>query len=112
MKKLMIMVSAIMMVATADAKKMETESFSEVRVNVPARVRVLSGDKYSVNINGKEESSIRVTLKDGVLTLNSRDMESFDAENSRTVITITAPEDTKVTTGRDVKTLSNNVNKD
>ena len=108
MKKLMILVSAIMMVATANAKRVETESFNEVRVNVPARVRIVAGEAYSVNINGVQENAIRVQVKDGVLTLNTRDLDALNNAENRTVITITTPSETKLSTGRSMNALAEN----
>jgi len=46
MKKLMTMVSAMMMVAAVNASEVATVAFNEARVNVPARVRFVKGDNY------------------------------------------------------------------
>ena len=43
MKKLMTMVSAMMMVAAVNASEVATVAFNEARVNVPARVRFVKG---------------------------------------------------------------------
>lgn len=44
MKKLMTMVSAMMMVAAVNASEVVTVAFNEARVSVPARVRFVKGE--------------------------------------------------------------------
>lgn len=107
MKKMMILVSAIMMAATANAKRVETASFDEVRLNVPARVRIVAGDSYSVNITSTNESlasAVRLDVKDGVLRINTRDVEAFAEEAEKLCITIVTPREPKLTTSRDLQT--------
>lgn len=111
MKKMMILASAIMMAAAANAKNDEsvTASFNEVRVNVPARVRVVAGEDYSVNVSAQNEyvaKSIRYTVKGGVLYLSSYDVDSLVDSNEAIHITIVAPKDVKLTTGRDMQTVN------
>ena len=106
MKKLMILVSAIMMAATANAKRVETTSFDEVRVNVPALVRIVAGDTYSINIAAKNEvltNAVHYDVKDGVLCINTRNVEDFGEENNPVRITIVTPRELKVTTNRDLE---------
>ena len=62
MKKIMILVAAMMMAVTVDASNKSIENavetpnrmapFSEVNVNVPSRIRVVQGEDYGVMING------------------------------------------------------------
>lgn len=102
MKKMMILVSAIMMAITANAQRVETASFEEVRVNVPARVRIVAGENYSINIATKNEEvakAVNCSVKDGVLCINTRDIEALDNDNS-VRITIVTPRELKVTTNR------------
>lgn len=105
MKKMMILVSAIMMVANINAKSVETDKFSEVRVNVPARLRIVAGDNYGVNISASDEmvaKAIRANVKNGVLSLTTRDIEELgDAINSL-CITIVTPSEPTLTMGSDV----------
>ena len=102
MKKMMILVSAIMMAITANAQRVENTSFEEVRVNVPARVRIVAGDTYSVNIatkNNEVAKAVNYDVKDGVLCINTRDIEALGDDNS-VRITIVTPRELKVTTNR------------
>lgn len=109
MKKMMIMVCAIMMAAAANAKRVETVSFDEVRVNVPARVRVVAGETYGVNVAAQNElvsASIRCTVKDGVLYISTRDVENLIKNGESLHITVVAPENVKVSVGRDMQAMS------
>lgn len=109
MKKMMILASAIMMAATANAKRVETASFDEVRVNVPARVRIIAGDTYSVNVAAQNEmvaSTVRYEVKDGVLKINSRDIDELMQSEESLHITIVAPKELKLTIGRDMEAMN------
>ncbi len=107
MKKMMILVCAIMMAATANAKHVETASFNEVRVNVPARVRIVAGETYSVNIAAENElvaNAVKVEVKNGVLCINTRDIDALGEKGENIYITIVAPCDPKLSSSRDMET--------
>ena len=73
MKKLMTMVSAMMMVAAVNASEVTTVAFNEARVNVPARVRFVKGDNYGFSVEAKDSviaRAVRCSVKDGVLRLS------------------------------------------
>lgn len=106
MKKMMILVSAIMMVANINAKSVETASFSEVRVNVPARLRIVAGDTYSVSISASDDqvaNAIRANVKDGVLNLTTRDIEELGDAVHSLCITVVTPKEPTLTMGTDVQ---------
>lgn len=67
MKKLMTMVSAMMMVAAVNASEVATVAFNEARVNVPARVRFVKGGNYgfSVESQGFRDSKGRALQCEG-----------------------------------------------
>lgn len=105
MKKMMILVSAIMMVANINAKSVETASFNEVRVNVPARLRIVAGDNYGVSISASDEivaKAIRANVKDGVLSLTTRDIEELGDAVQSLCITIVTPKEPTLTMGSNV----------
>lgn len=109
MKKMMILVSAIMMVATANAKRVETSSFNEVRVNVPARVRIVAGETYSVNISSINENvadMVNCSVDNGVLKIATRDIESLTDNNDKLFITIVTPTEPKLTVGRSMEQVT------
>lgn len=106
MKKMMILVSAIMMVANANAKSVETASFSEVRVNVPARIRIVAGDSYGVSIAASDDqiaNAIRANVKDGVLSLTTRNIEELGEAVNSLCITVVTPSEPTLTMGTDVQ---------
>lgn len=73
MKKLMTMVSAMMMVAAVNASEVVTVAFNEARVSVPARVRFVKGENYGFSVEAKDSviaRAVRCSVKDGVLRLS------------------------------------------
>lgn len=103
MKKIMTLASAIMMVAAANAEINNTAAFNEVKVSVPARVRVIKGEKYGVTVKAEEDfqaSVVKYTVEDGKLLLTTNDETMFEQDKPSVLITITTPEDVNVTTSR------------
>lgn len=103
MKKMMILASAIMMVAAAYANEsVELKPFTGVNVNVPACVRFVSGDNYEVGVRSNDSiaaQNIEWSIEDGVLKIRSRH-EVTDNEQANVCITIVSPEEPKLTVGR------------
>ena len=114
MKKMMIMVSAIMMVAASYAKEnVETMPFEGVKVNVPARVRFVNGENYAMGIRTTDSitaNNILWSIEDGVLNIRSR--YEADENNAEVCITIVSPVEPKLTVGRDYEVSSNNSKKE
>lgn len=96
MKKMTIMASAIMMAAAAhvNAENLEIKPFNEVKVSVPANVRFVYGEKYSMNVrssNSIAEKALSWQVTNGVLSISSQD--ELEIENLRiTIISPTLPE--------------------
>lgn len=70
MKKIMTLVSAIIMATAANAKGVTTVPFTGTRVSVPARVRFVKGDTYAFAVEAKDSVQVRslqCSVKDGVL---------------------------------------------
>lgn len=70
MKKIMTLVSAIIMVTAANAKGVTTVPFKGTRVSVPARVRFVKGDTYAFSVETKDSilaRSLQCSVKDSVL---------------------------------------------
>lgn len=70
MKKIMTLVSAIIMVTAANAKGVTTVPFTGTRVSVPARVRFVRGDTYAFSVEAKDSvlaRTLQCSVKDGVL---------------------------------------------
>ncbi len=96
------MACAIMMAAAASAEPQKVAPFSKVSVNVPARIRVIKGNEYSIMVNTQEpadSSSLRYTVEKGILRISTICDDMRQASGRGTVITIVSPEDTNITTG-------------
>lgn len=107
MKKFMMFVAA-MVIATASANasvnefnayegesiQKETEAFSMVSMNIPARVRIVTGDEYSVSVSAENTfvaEAIKCNVKDDVLSISTRDIEALGDGVESLVITIVCP---------------------
>ena len=119
MKKIMILVAAMMMAVTVDASNKSIENavetpnrmapFSEVNVNVPSRIRVVQGEDYGVMINGTadyDSTMLDFHVEDGILYISTRSMDMLSASGRGTVITVITPAtDALISTGDDVRPL-------
>lgn len=104
MKKVMLFVAAMMIIFNANAEMMNIAAFNEVKVNVPARVRVIKGGDYGIHLSAEDSlltSAIRYSVNNGTLSINSIDEAMLVAEGREVVITISAPETPSFKTGRD-----------
>ncbi len=107
MKKIMMFVAA-MVIATASANasvnefnayegesiQKETEAFSMVSMNIPARVRIVAGDEYSVSVSAENifvAEAINLNVKNDVLCISTRDIEALGDGVESLVITIVSP---------------------
>ena len=114
MKKMMIMVSAIMMVATAYAKTIETKPFEGVNVNVPACVRFVSGENYEMGVRSTDSvaaNNIQWTIENGVLNIRSLQTSAED-QQANVCITIVSPVEPKLTVGRNYQVVSKRGNRE
>ncbi len=104
MKKTFILAATIMMAAATYAKTISNISpFEEVNVNVPALVRFVEGDTYSVNVrstNAYDEQAVRYSVEEGVLKITSIDDASSAAPMC---ITIISPSEPQLSLGRSVE---------
>ena len=119
MKKIMILVAAMMMAVTVDASNKSIENavetpnrmapFSEVNVNVPSRIRVVQGEDYGVMINGTadyDSTLLDFEVRDGVLYISTKCTDMLSASGRGTVITLITPAaDALISTGDDVQPL-------
>ncbi len=103
MRKMMMLVCAIMMVAASNAENLNVKPFKGVNVNVPARVRLVYGEKYGIDVQASDSlvaSAIRWDVKDGVLSIRMIDEnEAFD----NVCITVMSPVEPKLTVGRNME---------
>ena len=108
MKKMMILVSIIMMVAAGYAKNVEMMPFEGVNVNVPACVRFVNGDNYEMGVRSNDSiaaQNIEWSIENGVLKITTR-REVTENEQANVCITIVSPVEPKLTVGRDYEVAS------
>ena len=107
MKKIMTMVSAMMIAATMNAENVKTEAFTETQVNVPARVRFVKGETYSFSVESENKvvaESIKAAVKDGILSFNlANGLSAEEASDNDLTIVITAPGMPEFKTSRNMK---------
>ena len=119
MKKIMTLVAAMLMAVAVNASNKSVEyatevpgkiaPFSEVNVNVPARVRVVQGEDYGVMINGTavyDSTLLDFEVRDGILYISTKCTDTLSASGRGTVITVITPAaDAIIKTGNDVQPL-------
>ncbi len=94
MKKMMITLAAIMMAGSMNAKNEKVAPFEGVKFNVPARVRIVYGDEYSVDIQAADSlvaSAVRWNVKNGVLNISSIDPNEDLGDLCITIVTAGDP---------------------
>lgn len=119
MKKIMTLVAVIMMIATASASNNSNENtsqeplklapFTEVNVNVPARVKLVRGEEYGVMANTidiLDTARLEYEVKNGVLYISTESQDLLRASGRGTVITVFTPhDDARIKIGDDVQPL-------
>ena len=104
MKKVLVLIAVVMMTLGMNAEVKNVNAFNEVKVNVPARVRVIRGSQYGISLSAEDSlltSAIRYSVENGILSINTIDETMLMVESREVVITITAPEMPSFKTGRD-----------
>ncbi len=100
MKRMMILLTTIMMALSMNAKNEKVAPFEGVKLNVPVRVRFVYGTEYSLDIQAADTlvaSAIRWTVKDGVLRIGTIDTAE---DLSNVCITIVTPVEPAISVGR------------
>ncbi len=103
MKKIMTFVSTLMFTLCASAMTAETEAFSEVKVSVPVRIRLVQGEAYDVSVRSQNEVALegmRLEVRDGVLHIGGLSSSSADV-----CVTICSPEEPELVVGRSLEVL-------
>ncbi len=108
MRKMMMLVSVLLMSASAfaAAKRTNVEPFKGVNVNTPVRMRFVCGRDYKVDVRSADPvaaSAIRMSVEDGVLKIRSLNGSGLTDE---VCITVTSPEEPRLSVGRDLEVKS------
>lgn len=109
MKKFFALALAAVIALGANAQKSTTPEFTSVKVNVPVHLVIMPGREYSVNMVSKNQelaSAVSWTVKDGILSLSTRDIDSFDDSSAPVYAIVTSPNAVEHSVGKDMKQVS------
>ena len=109
MKKFITLALAAVIAISAHAKKVNTAVFNSVKVNAPVHLVIVPSREYSVNVTSQESglsSAISWSIKDGVLSINARDLETLEQANGTVDVIISAPRGIDYQIGQDMQQVS------
>lgn len=105
MKKMMIGVAAFMTAVASYANNEAIKPFESVKVNVPARVRFVTGENYEMGVRSTDSiavNNILWSIEDGVLKIQPRHEDTSETQ-SDVCITIVSPIEPKLLIGRNFR---------
>ena len=73
MKKIMTMACALLMAVAAQAQSVATVPFSQTKINVPAHVNFVRGNRFAFSVTTEDISlarQLKCTVKNGVLSMS------------------------------------------
>ena len=109
MKKFITLALAAVIAISANAKKVNTSVFNSVKVNAPVHLVIVPSREYSVNVTSRESglsSAISWSIKDGVLNINARDLETLEQANGTVDVIVSAPRGVDYMIGQDMQQVS------
>ncbi len=109
MKKFITIALAAVIAISANAKKVNTAVFNSVKVNAPVHLVIVPSREYSVNVTSRESglaSAISWTIKDGVLQISARDLETLQQANGTVDVIVSAPQNIDYQIGQDMQQVS------
>jgi hypothetical protein len=109
MKKFITLALAAVIAISANAKKVNTAVFNSVKVNAPVHLVIVPGRQHAVDINSREAglaNAISWSIKDGVLNINARDLETLEQANGTVDVIVSAPAGVDYVIGNDMQEAS------
>ena len=109
MKKFITLALAAVIAISANAKKVNTTVFNSVKVNAPVHLVIVPSREYSVDVTSRESdlaSAISWSIKDGVLNISARDLETLEQANGTVDVIVSAPRGVDYTIGQDMQQVS------
>ena len=109
MKKFITLALAAVIAISANAKKVNTAVFNSVKVNAPVHLVIVPSREYSVDVTSRESdlaSAISWSIKDGVLNISARDLETLEQSNGTVDVIVSAPRGVDYTIGQDMQQVS------
>lgn len=96
MKKLLTLALAITLTLGTSAKNSDSNEFSSVKVYAPVHLVITKSADYSVKVfsrNKELTSAIKYTIRDGILSISSNDIESLEKAHGHVTVVVSAPDD-------------------
>ena len=109
MKKFITLALAAVIAISANAKKVNTAVFNSVKVNAPVHLVIVPSREYSVDVTSRETglaSAISWSIKDGVLNISARDLETLEQSDGTVDVIVSAPQGVDYTIGQDMQQVS------
>ena len=109
MKKFITIALAAVIAISANAKKVNTAVFNSVKVNAPVHLVIVPSREYSVNVTSRESglaSAISWSIKNGVLQISARDLETLQQANGTVDVIVSAPQNIDYQIGQDMQQVS------
>ena len=109
MKKFITLALAAVIAISANAKKVNTAVFNSVKVNAPVHLVIVPSREYSVDVTSRETdlaSAISWSIKDGVLNISARDLETLEQSDGTVDVIVSAPRGVDYTIGQDMQQVS------
>lgn len=82
MKRLLTLALSLVMTAATYAQEVETLPFNEVKMDIPARLRIVEGESYGFTVETDDEElagKMECALKEGVISFSFKKGESLAA---------------------------------
>ncbi|NLV53086.1 MAG: hypothetical protein GXY64_07450 [Bacteroidales bacterium] len=112
MKKFLSLALAAVIAISANAQKVETQVINSVSVNAPVRLVIIPSRQSSVKVASKNPemtSAISWEVKDGVLNITARDLESLERSDETVDVIVMAPGAVDYTIGEDMEQVSSSI---
>lgn len=114
MKKFLSLALAAIITLSVNAKTTKTNEFTSVKVNAPVHLVIVPGRTFSVNVvsrNPQLATAVSWKVKNGVLNVNARDLESLEQSRARVEVIVTSPNAVDYQVGKDLEQVSASVHK-
>ena len=109
MKKFITLALVAIIAISASAKKVNTAVFNSVKVNAPVHLVIVPSRQHAVDINSREAglaNAISWSIKDGVLNISARDLETLEQSNGTVDVIVSAPRGVDYQIGQDMQETS------
>ncbi len=97
--------AAVIALSASANNSNESSDISLVKVNAPVHLVITKAPFTSVQVMSRNKqltSAVQYTIKDGILRINTNDLESLEHSDSHVTVVVTAPGEVQYQMGSDV----------